>query len=39
MEYCLSVELSFEMVATTLQPLRKKEPEFTNPVSPRRFML
>lgn len=39
MEYCLSVGLGFETVATALKQLYGKEPEFTNPASERRFML
>ena len=39
MEYCLSVGLTFEVAAMTLQRLREKEPEFTNSVSLGRFML
>jgi DNA-binding transcriptional MerR regulator len=39
MEYCLSVGLTFEVAAMTLQRLREKEPEFTNSVSVGRFML
>lgn len=38
MEYCLSVGLSFDVAASTVKRL-KKELEFTNPASPRRFML
>ena len=38
-EYCLSVGLTFEVAAMTLQRLREKEPEFTNSVSLGRFML
>jgi hypothetical protein len=32
-DLCLSVALSFEVAAMTLQRLREKEPEFTNSVS------
>jgi hypothetical protein len=39
MEYCLSVGLSFNVAASTAKRLKEKEPEFTNPGSPQRFML
>jgi hypothetical protein len=38
-DICLSVGLSFEVVAMMRQRLREKEPEFTNLVSLGRFML
>jgi hypothetical protein len=38
-DLCLSVGLSFEVVAMTLQRLKGKEPEFTNAVPLGRFML
>lgn len=38
-EYWLSVGLSFEVAASSLKSLKKKEPEFANPASSNRFML
>lgn len=38
-EYWLSVGLSFEVAASSLKSLKKKEPEFANPASYSRFML
>jgi DNA-binding transcriptional MerR regulator len=39
MEYWLSVGLSFEVAAKTLQALKQKAPDFSDPVVQKRFML
>lgn len=39
MEYCLSVGLSFDLASVTIKTLKEKEPEFSNPTKPMRFML
>ena len=39
MEYCLSVGLSFDVARKTVKILRSIDPELSNPIGARRFML